>query len=169
MVLSMPSPSPAVGLFLAQKLEILRVGTDVSQIGVNISRDLDLTTSQGDIPATVDYPRGHWVQAEGKTWIFIGGCHNVQHAIRYVNFMSGPFSYLETGINGGEYVTRALDNYLLPVTADAVNRSGTLQVAGHSLGGALGQVDGLARMLALYIDAASAPDQGFTPPIARLD
>jgi hypothetical protein len=139
MVLQMPAPSPAVGVFLAQQLLILRTGENPSTIGVNVSRDTGNITEQGDIPATAEFPRGWWVREEGRTLLFISGCETLQHAARYVNYMGAPWSFLESGINAENYLFRAYDNYLTPFQARDVGQAGNFTVAGHSLGGALGQ------------------------------
>lgn len=139
MELSLPAPSPRVGLFLAQQLMILRAGTNPSSIGVNIAADTGRANSQGDIPANAWYPRGWWVRDANQTFIFISGSENLGQATNYVHYLSGPRSGNIAGKPAIRYLSDAADHYLEPIAASDAGQNGTLLMAGHSLGGALAQ------------------------------
>jgi len=140
MVLQLPAPSPRVGLFLAQQLLILRSGVNVSSIGVNIAADTGLSNSQGDIASNQWYPHAHWVRDANTTYLFIGGTETIGQATNYINYLSSPTSGFLEGKRATNYLSDAADNYFAPFQGSDVGQTGTLLIAGHSLGGAFAQV-----------------------------
>lgn len=139
MITSLPVPNPQLGLFLARQLIILRDGSDPNLIGANILADTGRPNVQGDIPSTAIYPRGWWVRDVDKTFLFINGSETLTHAAYYVDYLSGLDTLGVSGFRYANYLPQAADNYLLPFQNQDQGQSGSLIIAGHSLGGALAQ------------------------------